>query len=117
MYKGKKDIRLRIKIPQKYCYERVMNGGTFVEVRLPMKNVPESDYGWYSFMVAPEQVYYCDDVYNVIDDICAGSAIKLCRHYTDPDGIYHPIASTYVEVDPCDIIKYINETIGPIHYI
>lgn len=117
MYKGTKDARLRIKIPQKYCYKRTMRDGNYIEVKIPTDSTLTLEDTWFSFMVRPEQVFYVDDKYNIIDGICRNTKIRLCQHFFDKDGNYKPIMNSMFEADPHEIIKQIDSTIGPVHLL
>ena len=111
MYKGKRDAHILIKVPQSLCFEIKNASGIWVEVYVPPFNVNRPMSEWKSFVVIPEQVYWYDNTYNIIEDINAHTRIRCCSHYTDNNGLRRIIPDTDLELDPYEIIQHIE------HYV
>lgn len=111
MYKGKRDAHIAIKVPQSLCFEVTNSSGVWIAVYVPPFNVNRPMSEWKAFIVTPDQVYWYDSVYNVIENINNHTRIRCCLHYQDDKGLYKPVPDTDLELDPYEIIQHIE------HYV
>lgn len=64
-YKGKRDPEVDIVIRQSLCEKyKGKDGMNWIEIFIPRRE--GSAYPWGTIMVKPEQVYYIDDVFNLV---------------------------------------------------
>lgn len=119
MYNGKKDWKPQLEVPANLCYAVQMSNGVLIEVRIPVKGVPEAEYraingetvtyiNWKSIMVSPDQVFHKTDTVNVIEGINQGASLKLYNHYSTSDGRYLLDKSTYEACDIFELMSRIN---------
>lgn len=110
MYKGKKDAHLTIRVPMELCFAITNDSGEWIEVM-----VPPSDFvtnkSWASFLVRPNQVFWDDECNNRIEGILKNASIKCCEHFNDENGIRRIVPGTEFNLDPFDVMKYIERYI------
>lgn len=105
MYKGKRDAHVSIRVPMELCYLVQTMSGPFVEILVPPYNHNSKPINeWASFMVMEEQVCFMDEHYNKIEQVNAYTAIRLCQHYNDANGVRRAIPDTNVYLNPHEIM-------------
>lgn len=109
MYIGKRDAHLTVKVPMSLCFLVEMSGMEWVEVMIPPSRPENRQKPWLSMVVRPNQVFWLDDKFNIIENINAHTQIKLCEHYTDNQGYRRIVPGNEIFVDPQNIIDNFNE--------
>jgi hypothetical protein len=109
MYVGHRDAHLVIKVPMSLCFLVSMAGVEWIEVMIPPSRPERMSEPWLSMVVRPNQVFWLDDTFNIIEGINAHTQIRLCEHFTDAEGYRRIIEGSDLFVDPQNIIDNFNE--------